>query len=337
MSTSRASAPLLRNHPSFYRWLMPALGVAVAATLAACASSSGPAGAASPGVSSAAAPAAAEAPPEPYYPKDTPTLPPRCGPFTDGMPNDAGRCNIFTAGSGRPTVVLWGDSHAFQWEPALEQLAKSKNVNLVAYFSGSCPPMLSPVANPSAGCNRSNWLATNYVKSLDRQHKEFRVVLGGSWQRYRAWIKGLSTYKYPCISNTYARKMAAQFKTSGPALFKTLGANGIRTDVIGQAPVVPISASYEPAAGKACATPTAASYRRSRALLQEDGTRQWLSGLMRPLRRPRLIDVAGELCTATSCAGYACGVYTFFNWLHVSKSRATLTQAPFRPTVNSLL
>ena len=40
---------------------------------------------------------------------------------------------------GRKTMVLWGDSHAFMWFPAVDAIAKKDHWRLVAVFKYGCP------------------------------------------------------------------------------------------------------------------------------------------------------------------------------------------------------
>ena len=42
--------------------------------------------------------------------------------------------------SSQTTVVLFGDSHAMQWFPALEELAKERDWRLVGFSKSACPP-----------------------------------------------------------------------------------------------------------------------------------------------------------------------------------------------------
>lgn len=298
---------------SFLRWALPVRRGA--ALLVACAAMV---------ASLLAQPPAAYAQPDPG--SDVPTLPPECNNY-ENAPNPPGPCYINGYRPGRPTLMLWGDSHAWQWVPALQAAATGRDVNLVGFWSGSCPPMLR-TSPAEADCQETNYLATRFVKRLDNQHRKVRVVLGASWQRYRAILRGLRYYKYG--NYQYAEQMAGLFETDGPALFRLLGRRGIATDVIGQAPVVP--------PGSCSRKKFACRYQRSQSLLQESGTEAWVRDLMAPLPSgKRLIDVADQVCLARTCPGYRDGVYTFLDRSHVTATRSRMSRQPFLATFRRLL
>lgn len=48
---------------------------------------------------------------------------------------------------GKKTVVLYGDSHAMQWFPALNSIAKKKHWKLVGLTKSGCPPIKATVYN----------------------------------------------------------------------------------------------------------------------------------------------------------------------------------------------
>ena len=53
--------------------------------------------------------------------------------------------------AGKQTVVLYGDSHAMMWFPALEQIAVDHGWHLVALAKATCPPVQVPVFSPDLG------------------------------------------------------------------------------------------------------------------------------------------------------------------------------------------
>lgn len=269
---------------------------------------------------------------------DIPKLPATCNNYSNPE-QPPGPCFITSYQPGRPTVVLWGDSHAWQWTPALQAAVRGKGVNLVGFWWGSCPPMRSVISSwkeyaGATKCQQTNFRAWQFVQRLDRQNRKLRVVLGAYWQQYRAALMGLAHYDYGEAQKwKFAVKMAKLFARNGPPLFRMLGRRAIGTDVIGQAPVVPESQA------SACApVQYACAYRRSDALLQHRGTRAWVLDKMRPLqRRPRLIDVADRLCTDQMCPGRLLdGTYTFLDVVHLTATRTAGARRLFLPTVQRL-
>ena len=111
-------------------------------------------------------PAAAKADPEHDFPK----MPRKCVDPKLLIPQKPVKCNLNGFEQGRPTIVLWGDSHAWQMIPALRNAARNRNVNLVAFLMGSCPAMDPALTkeqrqNGAPACLVSNDRALQYVKT----------------------------------------------------------------------------------------------------------------------------------------------------------------------------
>ena len=131
------------------------------------------------------------------------------------IPQKPVKCNLNGFKQGRPTIVLWGDSHAWQMIPALRNAARGRDVNLVAFLMGSCPAMDPALTqeqrqNGAPACLLSNDRALQYVTNLKAHKKRVHVLLGTYWQRYLHAIRiGDST--------SYHGEMAAYWKKRGPA------------------------------------------------------------------------------------------------------------------------
>lgn len=79
----------------------------------------------------------------------------KAAPFLDGCDNaftDAvvHHC-VYGDATSRTTVVLFGDSHAAQWWPALDLLANRRHWRLVDLSKATCPPISLPVYSPVLG------------------------------------------------------------------------------------------------------------------------------------------------------------------------------------------
>lgn len=79
-------------------------------------------------------------------------------------------CTLGDGDSDR-VALIWGDSHALAWAPALDVILKRHEIKGVLAISSSCPP-LQGVHNPiKASCRRDNervvaWLHDNHVERL---------------------------------------------------------------------------------------------------------------------------------------------------------------------------
>ena len=91
----------------------------------------------------------------------------------DDLPRE---CSFGKAGSNN-TVVLFGDSHAVQWFPALERVAKRRRWNVVTLAKSSCPAAALSVFNEKLGrknaeCDRWREQALERIAEL----RPFAVV-----------------------------------------------------------------------------------------------------------------------------------------------------------------
>lgn len=76
--------------------------------------------------------------------------------------------------------LLWGDSHALAWAPAIDQIAKAQGSKVELALHSACPPLIG-VKNPiSFNCYRFNNSVLDYIKST----KIDTVFLVASWLSY---------------------------------------------------------------------------------------------------------------------------------------------------------
>ncbi|MBZ4185589.1 acyltransferase [Thermomonas sp. RSS23] len=85
-------------------------------------------------------------------------------------------------GSGAPTVLLWGDSHALAWAPALDAVLKREGKAGLLAPNSACPPLLG-VGNPvDPACHDDN---SKIMRIIHAHHFEM-IVLHASWASYSA-------------------------------------------------------------------------------------------------------------------------------------------------------
>jgi hypothetical protein len=82
--------------------------------------------------------------------------------------------------SGRPLVLLWGDSHAAHLYPGLRSLERSHRFRLAEYTASSCPPFVSYASSDRPECAGVN----TAVLARIRQLHPARVVLSAAWEQY---------------------------------------------------------------------------------------------------------------------------------------------------------
>lgn len=260
--------------------------------------------------------------------QDFPRMPRRCATPKEKIPSKPVVCGLNRYDSGRPTVVLWGDSHSWMFIPALKAAVAGRGVNLVAVMMGSCPPMDNQVKATAAApaCFRSNALGIEVARKLEARGEAYRIVLAGSWQRY------VHARKVGDRSS-YVGQMAQAMRQGTPRLARTLKAIGARVDVVGQVATVPEKR-------RRCAkgnVPYACQLARGKALPEAAETRRYVASALRPVLGGRApIDVNDRFCTASVCKGTVGSVRTWFDDLHLSATMSGTLASYFEDTVDAV-
>ncbi len=127
-------------------------------------------------------------------------------PFVDGCFDNFVDAAVHPCVYGDPssttTVVLFGDSHAVQFYPALETIALAHQWRLQVWAKATCPPILAPLTSPAlgreyTGCER---FRANVISRIKAEHP-LLVLLGYSrWygpvfhltEYTKAWMDGLT-------------------------------------------------------------------------------------------------------------------------------------------------
>jgi peptidoglycan/LPS O-acetylase OafA/YrhL len=103
------------------------------------------------------------------------------------MPSDE-KCR-FGAPSALPSVVLWGDSHANHYGPALERIGQARGFSVLQLTKQSCSPVAGKsAAGAGASLNKTDRACADFrAWSLDRILSDARlrtVVIAGRWPRF---------------------------------------------------------------------------------------------------------------------------------------------------------
>ncbi len=269
---------------------------------------------------------------------DVPQMPAECLAEADELiPSQPVACQINPFEEDRPTVVLWGDSHAWMYIPALEAAIGKRDVNLMAFVMGGCPPFLAG-NGADTGCAGSNRFAMDFVAELRRRDQPFRVILSASWDLYLEGSKKLlkSTEVASRANPAYIAKMADIFNVSGPALFDRLAELEVPTDVVAPTASVQRNAPL----CEAQRLPLACDRSRADSILNEEATRDWLDDRMAGLGGeppPRLIDPNRAMCSAETCYAENDGFVNFFDTNHLSATRSRALKGYFRASINAIL
>ena len=89
-----------------------------------------------------------------------------------------GECDQNT---GAKKIVVWGDSHAAQLVPGLQNLAKDRGIDLIQYTISTCPPLLAFDFTPhQKQCSEAFEAVANKIVALQPD----TVIMAGSWLGY---------------------------------------------------------------------------------------------------------------------------------------------------------
>lgn len=217
-------------------------------------------------------------------------------------------------------VVLFGDSHAEHWFPAVELIANQKHLHLFTLLKASCPAARVQV----------------YSVNLKRQDVECSAWREAALQRILQLRPSLvilsetdSFVASPAHPTRPERPLvpAEQWEEGLRSTVSYLDSHGVRTLVIADIPRagfdVPICLSR--AAAHRWATQDCEPTRQ--AALNEDA-RQAESAALRGLKNARLVDFSDELCTGSFCQSVIGGEVVFRDSNHLTSSFARRL-APF--------
>jgi hypothetical protein len=194
----------------------------------------------------------------------------------------SGPC-VYGSASSRRTVVLFGDSHALQWFPALDRAAKARRWRLVSLTKTTCPPVAlsfwSPVlGRPYRECDQ--WRANMLARV--RAERPSVVVLGAA--RHYGDVYRFKVYGQPWLSGL--ARMVRQVR-----------ATGARVVVLGPTPKprvdVPDCLAEHLRNAIACTTPR-------QVALDTSGVRAERQAVLRA--GGSYLDVTPWLCTRSTCA-----------------------------------
>ena len=266
---------------------------------------------------------------------DVPQMPEECLTGDELIPSQPVACELVPFEEDRPTVVLWGDSHAWMFITALEGAVADKDVNVVTFVMGGCPPFLAG-NSVTSGCAGNNRLAMDFVNQLRRGDAPFRVILSASWDLYLGGSQEvLATQEVANRANPdYIAKMADLFDESGPDLFQRLRELEVPTDVVAPTASVRRNAPLCEAGLKLYSC----DRDRREAIQDEEDTRAFLKDEMDGMAGdPRFIDVTKALCDEEICYAEQDGTVNFFDDNHLSATKSRELERYFLPTIRSII
>lgn len=269
---------------------------------------------------------------------DVPELPSECLTTDDSViPERAVQCDLRPFDPALPTIVLWGDSHAWMLIPGLEVAARDRDVNLVAFVSGACPPLLPP-DDVAINCARNNRMALKFVdQHVGLKKPPVRVILSASWPTYRTEVEDDTLAEGvggALDDDPYVAKIAALAEQGTPDLFAELATYDVPIDVVGPTPFIPRNAPLCEARSR----PFSCDVDRHLAIEDEDATNAWLRDEMQAFPDDsRFIDITPALCDDDTCFAESDGVVNYFDDNHLSAMQSRRLKEYFAPSVRDVV
>ncbi len=142
----------------------------------------------------------------------------------------------------KPTVLLWGDSHANHWRPALTRAVEAKGINLATLTMNACRPLPGPVGTPD--CVTFNSQMMQRIRNWKGKGGLVGVIVSARWPEgagipapsivdAAAWKPG----EY-FDARAHSTEDALRFLDAGMnGLAHELSVAGIRLLIVGPSPV----------------------------------------------------------------------------------------------------
>ncbi|MES1974236.1 MAG: acyltransferase family protein [Pseudomonadota bacterium] len=232
------------------------------------------------------------------------------------------RCRI-GGGGPRPSFVLWGDSHAAVYFPALDALARRHGIAGYDLTALGCPPLLPITARAKPA---SRWmfaedrkracLARNdQILRFIAEIRPRRVLLAAHWSSYGSDTPG-------SIERDAARRAFEQ----GVRQLRALGVHVYVALDVPNAPADPRTLAKAQLLGRAQTTRgSLADYLRRDAIFRT---------MVADLQRRSLItviDPAERLCSPEGCRAIQDGYALYFDSSHLSRQGALYLAPLFEP------
>ncbi|HEY4069699.1 MAG TPA: acyltransferase family protein, partial [Burkholderiaceae bacterium] len=124
--------------------------------------------------------------------------PPDMARMASGQKTFSKVCDGGAADSGRPLILIWGDSHAASLYPGLHAYALQHGFDVAQFTGSACPPIVEgDIPDKPKGCDELGKVALRKITEL----KPAIVVLAGYWSRYQAPAAATNGI-YPALAGT---------------------------------------------------------------------------------------------------------------------------------------
>ncbi len=215
------------------------------------------------------------------------------------------------------TIVLWGDSHAVQWLPAVDKLAQRDGLRVLLYAKGACqpfetpPPTFSPLDPSCYGWQQAT------VRAIEAEQPE-AVIVAGRWLNSRR--DGRSGPIDPAADRATAEAIGSTVRT--------LTDSGAKVLVVVDSPQAPrdIPACVTDRGFEDCSFPLEPAFAG-------DLERSAIAG--NP--NAAVVDFIGDICPDGVCRAESGGFVTYVDDNHVTATFvSSLPLTPWREALRAV-
>jgi peptidoglycan/LPS O-acetylase OafA/YrhL len=226
-------------------------------------------------------------------------------------------------------VVLWGDSHAAQWLPALRSAAETKGWRLILLAKASCPSAMVPVYNPrlqrnEEECVRWRRAALSYIKSIRP-----RLLLISNSSAYIA---------RPGFADEYARLSSDEWEAGVRSTLNAVSPSTGLVVLLRDTPRLEIDVPV--CLARAASHPGIFSSREcdvspKRALA--GAIWQTEASAAAGFTNAALLDMTDQFCTSILCPARANGIVVYRDGNHMSLDYSRFLGKPLAGALDSIL
>ena len=234
----------------------------------------------------------------------------------------------------KPTVLLWGDSHANHWRPAVTRAADALGVNLATLTMNACRPLQGPVGTPD--CVAFNAQVMQRIRNWKGEGRLAGVIVSARWPEGAGIpapsIVDAATWKPGEYFDERARSAedALRFLDAGiDGLANELAAGQVRLMIVGPSPVQRFAAVH------CLALRAAANCGVQMNELQPylSPTTEVIRNIALRNRNVRVLDPLTFMCNAATCPVVANGTIIYSDDDHITRTYSIAQASKFSDAI----